>query len=50
MSRMSTEEFVTEVREKHKEDFAEIEELVKILEEMQTEQRRVYNFYVTSNL
>lgn len=50
MGKMSIEDLITEIKEKHRDDFEEIEELVKILEEMHTERRKVYNFYVTSNL
>ena len=50
MSKMSTEDFIRELREEHQEDIEEIEELAKVLKEMQTEGRKVYNFYVTSNL
>ena len=50
MGKMSTEDFIKELREKHKEDLEEIEKLAKALEELQTEGRKVYNFYVTSNL
>jgi hypothetical protein len=47
---MSTEEFVKQVQEEHKEDIEAIEKLLEILKEMQQEDRKIYNFYVTSNL
>jgi tRNA G26 N,N-dimethylase Trm1 len=47
---MSTEDFVKELREKHKEDIEEIEKLLEILKDLQEEETRVYSFYVTSNL
>jgi len=47
---MSTEEFIKELRGRHKDDIDEIVELLEILEEMQEEEKKVYDFYVTSNL
>jgi DNA-directed RNA polymerase specialized sigma subunit len=47
---MSTEDFIKELRDKHKENIEEIEKLLEILKELQEEERRVYSFYVTSNL
>ena len=47
---MSTEEFVREVRETHREDMEAIEKLLDILKDLNKEDRKVYNFYVTSNL
>jgi DNA-directed RNA polymerase specialized sigma subunit len=47
---MSTEDFIKELRDKHKEDIEEIEKLLEILKDLQEEERRVYSFYVTSNL
>ena len=47
---MSTEEFVKEVRERHKEDIEAIERLLDILKDLNEEDRKVYDFYVTSNL
>jgi len=45
---MSTEEFVKEVQEKHKEDIEAIEKLLEILKELREEDRKLYGFYVTS--
>ena len=47
---MSTEKFVKEVQEKHKEDIEAIQKLLEILKDLQEEEKRVYDFYVTSNL
>ena len=47
---MSAEEFVKELQEKHKEDIEAIEKLLEILKEIHEENRKVYDFYVTSNL
>lgn len=47
---MSTEEFVKELRERHKDDIEEIVELLEVMKEMQEEEKKVYDFYVTSNL
>lgn len=47
---MSTEEFVREVRERHKEDIEAIERLLDILKDLNEEDRKVYDFCVTSNL
>jgi hypothetical protein len=47
---MSTEDFVKQLQEKHKEDIEAIEKLLDILKELQEEERKVYDFYVTSNL
>ena len=47
---MSTEQFFKELRERHKDDIEEIVELLDILKEMQEEEKKVYDFYVTSNL
>jgi len=47
---MSTEEFVIEVRERHKEDIEAIERLLEILKDLSKEDMKVYDFYVTSNL
>ncbi len=47
---MSTEQFVKELQEKHKEDIEVIQKLLEILEELKQEERKVYDFYVTSSL
>jgi len=47
---MSTEEFIKELQERHKDDIEDIVELIEILKEMQEEEKKVYDFYVTSNL
>jgi len=47
---MSAEEFIKELRERHKDDIEEIVELLDILKEMQEEEKKVYDFFVTSNL
>ncbi|HKZ93120.1 MAG TPA: hypothetical protein VJ249_00875 [Candidatus Bathyarchaeia archaeon] len=47
---MSTEQFVKDLQEKHKEDIEAIEKLLDILKELQEEKAKVYSFYVTSNL
>jgi len=47
---MSTEEFVKQLQEKHKEDIEAIEKLLEILKELQEEEPKVYDFYVTSKL
>jgi hypothetical protein len=47
---MSTEQFVKEVRERHKEDIEAIEKLMEILKDLRKEDMKVYDFYVTSNL
>lgn len=47
---MSTEEFIKEVRERHKEDMEAIEKLLEILKDLGKEDMKVYDFYVTSNL
>jgi hypothetical protein len=47
---MSTEEFVKQIREKHREDIEAIEKLLEILKELKEEDKKVYDFYVTSNL
>jgi DNA-binding transcriptional regulator/RsmH inhibitor MraZ len=47
---MSVEEFVKELQECNREDFEEIEKLLEVLEEIQEEEKRVYTFFVTSNL
>lgn len=47
---MSTEEFVKGMREKHKEDIEAIEKLLEILKNLKEEDRKVYDFCVTSNL
>jgi DNA anti-recombination protein RmuC len=47
---MSTEEFVKQLQERHKEDIEAIEKLLEILKELQEEETKVYDFYVTSNL
>ena len=47
---MSTEEFVKQIREKHREDIEAIEKLLEILKELREEDKKVYDFYVTSNL
>jgi hypothetical protein len=47
---MSTEEFVKEIRERHKEDIEVIEKLMEILKDLSREDMKVYDFYVTSNL
>ena len=47
---MSVEEFMKELRERHKDDIEEIVELLDILKEMQEEEKKVYDFFVTSNL
>jgi hypothetical protein len=46
---MSTEEFIKELLEKHEQDIRELVELLEILEQNQ-EERKVYEFFVTSNL
>jgi len=47
---MSTEEFIKELREKHAEDIEAIEKLLEILKDLQQEERKTYDFYITSNL
>jgi hypothetical protein len=47
---MSTEGFVKEIRERHKEDIEAIEKLLEILKDLSKEDMKVYDFYVTSNL
>jgi len=47
---MSTKEFVKQLQEKHKEDIEAIEKLLEILKQLQEEEKKVYDFYVTSNL
>jgi hypothetical protein len=47
---MSTEEFMKELQERHKDDIEEILELLEILKEVKEEEKRVYDFFVTSNL
>lgn len=47
---MSTEEFVKQVRERYKEDIEAIEKLLDILKDLNGEDRRVYDFSVSSNL
>jgi hypothetical protein len=47
---MSTEEFVKQIREKHREDIEAIEKLLEILKELKEEDKKVYDFHVTSNL
>jgi hypothetical protein len=47
---MSTEEFIKELREKHSKDMEEIEKLLEILKDIQLEESKIYDFYVTSNL
>jgi len=47
---MSTEEFVKKIREKYREDIEAIGELLEILKELEEEDKKVYDFYVTSNL
>jgi undecaprenyl pyrophosphate synthase len=47
---MSTEEFLRQVQEGHKEDIEAIEKLLDILKDLQEQETRVYDFYVTSNL
>ena len=47
---MSTEEFVKDLHEKHKEDIEVIQKLLEILEGLKQEERKVYDFCVTSNL
>lgn len=46
---MSTEEFIRQLREKHKDDIEDIVKLLEILKDIQ-EEKKIYNFYVTSNL
>jgi histone deacetylase complex regulatory component SIN3 len=47
---MSTEEFMNELRERHKDDIEEILELLEILKEVQEEEKKIYDFLITSNL
>jgi hypothetical protein len=47
---MSTEQFVREVQQEHKEDMEAIERLLEILEELKPQETRIYDFCVTSNL
>jgi hypothetical protein len=47
---MSTEEFVKEVRERHREDIEAIGKLLEILKDLSKEDMKVYDFCVTSNL
>ena len=47
---MSAEEFVKQIREKHKEDIEAIEKLLEILKELGEEDKKVYDFYITSHL
>jgi hypothetical protein len=47
---MSAEDYVKEIRDRHKEDIEEIEKLLELLRELREEDRAIYSFYVTSNL
>jgi hypothetical protein len=47
---MSTEEFISELQERHKDDIEDIIELLEVLKELPEEEKRVYEFSVTSNL
>ena len=47
---MSTEEFIKELREKHAKEIEAIEKLLEILKDLKEEDKKIYDFYVTSNL
>ncbi len=47
---MSTEDFLKEIQERHKDDIEAIERLLEILKDLQEQETKVYDFYVTSNL
>jgi len=47
---MSTEEFILELQERHKADIEEIIELLELLKELPEEEKKIYEFSVTSNL
>lgn len=47
---MSTEEFIAELQERHKDDIEDIMELLEILKELPEEAKKIYEFSVTSNL
>jgi 2-iminoacetate synthase ThiH len=47
---MSTEEFIAELQERHKDDIEDIMELLEILKELPEEEKKIYEFSVTSNL
>lgn len=47
---MSTEEFIKEIYDDHKEDIDDILELLKILKDLQKDEQQVYEISVTSNL
>ena len=47
---MSTEEFITEIHETHKEDIGDIIELLEIFKNLRKEEQEGYEISVTSNL
>jgi hypothetical protein len=47
---MSTEEFIAELQERHKDDIEEIMELLEVLKGLPEEEKKIYEFSVTSNL
>ena len=47
---MSTEEFLRELQERHKEDIDAIIYLLEILKDLEEEETKIYDFCVTSNL
>lgn len=47
---MSTEKFIVDIHEKHKQDIDKIIELLEVLKGLQKEEKTVYEISVTSNL
>jgi hypothetical protein len=47
---MSTEEFIEEIRERHKDDIEQVIKLLEVLKALQEEKKEVYEFSVTCNL
>lgn len=47
---MSLEEFVQELQQEHKEDLDAVEELLRVLEQIEEKDTEIYRFFTTSNL